>query len=44
MLSPDMGTSYGQSGHPIFQHVISFSGVSEISSLQSFSTPHSSGI
>jgi hypothetical protein len=22
---PDMGTSHGQSGHPIFQHVISFS-------------------
>jgi hypothetical protein len=22
MLSPDMGTSHGQPGHPIFQHVI----------------------
>jgi hypothetical protein len=26
MLSPDMGTSYGQPGHPIFPHVIPFSG------------------
>jgi len=26
MLSPDMGTSHGQTGHPLFQHVISFSG------------------
>jgi len=26
MLSPDMGTSHGQPGHPIFLHVISFSG------------------
>jgi len=26
MLSPDMGTSHGQPGHPIFQHVTSFSG------------------
>jgi len=26
MLSPDMGTSHGQPGHPILQHVISFSG------------------
>jgi len=26
MLSPDMGTSHGLPGHPIFQHVISFSG------------------
>ena len=25
-LSPAMGTSHGQPGHPIFQHVISFSG------------------
>ena len=44
MLSPDMGTSHGQPGHPIFQHVISFSGISEISSLQSCNTPHSSGV
>jgi hypothetical protein len=26
LLSPDMGTSYGQLGYPIFQHVISSSG------------------
>ena len=26
MLSPDMGASHGQPGHPVFQHVISFSG------------------
>ena len=44
MLSPDMGTSHGQPGQPIFQHVISFSGVSVISSLQSSSTLHSSGV
>jgi hypothetical protein len=26
MLFTDIGTSHGQPGHPIFQHVISFSG------------------
>jgi len=44
MLSPDMGTSHGQPGNPIFHHVISSSRVSEISSLQSSSTPHSSEV
>jgi hypothetical protein len=44
MLSPDMGTSHGELGNPIFQHVISFSGVSEILGVQSSSTPHSSGV
>jgi hypothetical protein len=44
ILSPDMGTSHGQPGHPIFQHVVSFYGVSEISSLQNPSIPHSSGV
>jgi len=39
-----MRISHGQPGHQIFQHVISFSGVSEISSLQSSNTPHISWV
>ena len=42
VISPDMGTSHGQPGHPIFQQVISFSG--GIWNLKSSKLQHSSGV
>jgi hypothetical protein len=44
LLSPDMGTSHGQPGPTIFSVCFLSLGVSEISSLQSSSTPHTSAV